>query len=112
MAWKLLGLKVGSGTGAARPMRLYEAALFQWVNPKAWAISVSFISAFMVPGEGRLNSLLLITIGSMLVGPFASIVWMVFGQQVQLFLRRTGTEKYLGAILALLMLSAVVLFLI
>jgi len=112
MAWHLLGLKVGEDSGAARPMRFFEAALFQWVNPKAWVISISFISAFMVPGENRMISLLLITLGCVLVGPVASITWIFFGKQLQMFLRRTGTEKFLGAILALLMLSAVVLFLI
>jgi len=112
MAWHLLGLKVGVDTGAARPMRFFEAALFQWVNPKAWIISISFISAFILPGEGRMTSLVLITLGCVLVGPLASITWILFGKQLQVFLRRTGTEKFLGAILALLMLSAVVLFLI
>ncbi len=112
MAWHLLGLKMGEDGGAARPMRFFEAALFQWVNPKAWVISISFISAFMVPGENRMISLLLITLGCVLVGPVASITWIFFGKQLQVFLRRTGTEKFLGAILAVLMLSAVVLFLI
>ncbi|VAW20089.1 Transporter, LysE family [hydrothermal vent metagenome] len=112
MAWHLLGLKMGVDGGAARPMRFFEAVLFQWVNPKAWVISISFISAFMVPGDNRMVSLLLITLGCVLVGPVASIIWIFFGKQLQVFLRRTGTEKFLGAILALLMLSAVILFLV
>ena len=37
---------------------------------------------------------------------------MVFGQQLEKFLRRTGTERYLGAIMAGLMVVAVVLFLL
>ncbi len=112
MAWHLVGLKIGDQKGKARPMRFFEAALFQWVNPKAWAISVSFISAFVVSGEGRLLSLVLLSLGCMLTGPVASILWMVSGKQLQLFLRRTGGEKYLGAIMAFLMLVAVFLFLI
>jgi hypothetical protein len=35
---------------------------------------------------------------------------MYFGEQLAGLLRRTGTERYLGAVLAVLMLSAVVLF--
>ncbi len=112
MAWHLLGLKVASNVGVARPLRFFEAVLFQWVNPKAWVISLSFISAFMVPGEGRMTSLILITLGSVMVGPFASITWILFGKQLQVFLRQRGGEKFLGAILAALMLGAVVLFLI
>ncbi len=112
LAYKMLGLKVGDVKSAARPMRYFEAVLFQWVNPKAWVISVSFVSAFVAQGEWRLPSLVLIALGCMATGPFASVIWMVFGHQLQSFLRRTGTERFLGAILAVLMIGAVVLFLI
>jgi threonine/homoserine/homoserine lactone efflux protein len=30
----------------ARPLRFFEAALFQWVNPKAWVIAVAAIALF------------------------------------------------------------------
>src|SRR5690606_36431323 len=36
MAWTMLGLSIGPATGRERPMRFYEAALFQWINPKSW----------------------------------------------------------------------------
>ncbi len=112
MAWHLLGLKIGEQKIRSRPMRFFEAALFQWINPKAWAISVSFISAFVLAGEEKLMSLLLISLGCLLLGPMASFLWLYSGRQLQVFLQKTGGEKYMGAIMALLMLVAVVLFLI
>ena len=45
LAWKIAtsgGLSSASGT--PRPMRFYEAAAFQWVNPKAWAMSIAVTS--------------------------------------------------------------------
>jgi len=112
MAWHLLGLKIGEADAAERPMTTLEAALFQWVNPKAWAMGASFVAAFVVPGEGRIASILLLTLGCLAIAPLSSVVWMVFGQQLQNLLRRTGTERFLGLILALLMVAAVVLFLL
>ncbi len=112
MAWHLVGLRIGEQKDRSRPMRFFEAAMFQWVNPKAWAISVSFISAFILTGEAKLTSLLLISLGCLLLGPIASFLWLYSGRQLQVFLKKTGGEKYLGAIMALLMLVAVVLFLI
>ncbi len=112
MAWKLLGLRVGNSSGSARPLRFYEAALFQWVNPKAWVLAVSFVAAFVGGGEGRLVGLGLLALGCLLVGPFASLIWLVAGRELQAFLVRTGSERYLGAILAIVMLVAVILFLI
>lgn len=112
MAWTLLGLKLHDVSGPARPMRAYEAALFQWVNPKAWAMAVSFVAAFVGTGPDRYLSLGLLTLGVLLLTPLSCGVWMVFGQQLEVWLRRTGTEHYLGVILALLMVLAVILFLI
>lgn len=112
MAWHLLGLKIGHADARSRPMTTVEAAAFQWVNPKAWAMAASFVAAFVVAGEGRIASIVLLTLGCLAVAPFSSIVWMVFGQQLHQLLKRTGTERFLGAILAALMVVAVVLFLV
>ena len=112
LAWHLLGMKLGAEVGASRPMKLHEAMLFQWINPKAWAISVSFIAAFVGAGDDRLSNLFWLTLGCFVVSPPISMLWLVSGQQLYLFLKRTGGEKYLGAILAILMLMAVILFLI
>jgi threonine/homoserine/homoserine lactone efflux protein len=112
MAWTLLGLKLHEAGGAERPMRAYEAAAFQWVNPKAWAMAVSLVALVVDAGPGRFWTIVLLTLGCLLIAPFSSILWMVFGQQLEAILKRTGTERYLGASLALLMVAAVVLFLL
>lgn len=112
MAWTMLGIRIGGATGSERPMRLYEAAAFQWINPKAWAMAVSFVALFVPPGEGRLVSLVLVVIGCAVLSPLSCGTWMVFGRAVIAFLNRTGSERYLGMILAGLMLASVVLFLI
>ncbi len=112
MAWHLLGLKIGAATATERAMTTLEAALFQWVNPKAWAMAASFVAAFVIPGDGRITSIVLLTLGCLAIAPLSSVVWMVFGQQLQNLLRRAGAERFLGLILALLMVAAVVLFLL
>jgi threonine/homoserine/homoserine lactone efflux protein len=112
MAWTLLGLKLHEAGGSERPMRFHEAALFQWVNPKAWAMAVSLVALVVGGGPGRLWSIGLLTLGCLAIAPFSSSLWMVFGQQLEIWLKRTGTERFLGAILAALMVIAVLLFLL
>lgn len=112
MAWTMLGIKIGSATGSERPMTTIESALFQWINPKAWAMAVSFVALFVPPGDGRLLNLLILSVGCLLFGPFSCGAWMVFGKALIETLTRTGTERLLGWILAGLMLASVVLFLI
>ncbi len=112
MAYNLLGIKIGDVGAAERPMKLYEAALFQWINPKAWAMAVSFVGAFVVFGEGRFISLLFLTLGCFFMSPLSTITWMVFGKQLQILLKKTSMERFLGIILAILMVGAVILFLV
>jgi threonine/homoserine/homoserine lactone efflux protein len=112
MAWTMLGLKIGAARANERPMRFHEAALFQCINPKAWAMAISFVALFVQPGEARMTSLLLLTLGCVLLGPFSCGTWMVFGQGLIAFMRRTNTERFLGIILAILMAASAVLFLI
>ena len=112
MAYNLLGLKIGEAGGAERPMNMLEAALFQWVNPKAWAMAVSFVAAFVISGEGRWASLILLTFGCLAISPLSTLTWMVFGRQLQLLLKRAGMERFLGMLLAGLMIVAVILFLV
>ena len=111
LAWQLLGLKIGAASAEERPLGFLQAAMFQWVNPKAWAMAVSFVALVVQPGEGQLFSLIALALGCLVVGPFSSFLWMVGGTGLKAVLARTGGDRYLGYILAGLMLVAVVLFL-
>jgi len=51
-------------------------------------------------------------LGCLALSPFSSALWMVFGQQLDRVLKRAGLERFLGAILAALMIVAVALFLL
>ena len=43
LAYKMFGsLNVAKTEDRSRPLKYYEAILFQFVNPKAWVISVSY----------------------------------------------------------------------
>jgi threonine/homoserine/homoserine lactone efflux protein len=113
MAWTLLGLKLhDEASSSQRPMRAYEAALFQWINPKAWAMAVALVALVVGTGTDRIWSIGWVTLGCLLIGPFSSGLWMVGGQQLEAMLRRTNSERFLGAIMAILMVIAVILFLL
>lgn len=112
LAWTLLGLKIKEATAGDRPLTFLEAAAFQWINPKAWAMAVSFGAMIVDPGPGRWWGIALMGIICLAIGPFSSGLWMVFGDQLERILRRTGGERLLGPILAVLVALSVVLFLI
>ncbi len=47
LAWKIAHAgPARSGAASGRPMSFLQAAAFQWVNPKAWAMALTAISAY------------------------------------------------------------------
>lgn len=46
MAWRLWQSAAGRETASARPMRFHEAVLFQWINPKIWAVALAAASGY------------------------------------------------------------------
>ncbi len=48
LAWKIAHSGApGEGQAKARPMSFLQAAAFQWVNPKAWAMALGAVAAYV-----------------------------------------------------------------
>lgn len=46
MAWGLWRSSANGKAATDRPMRFHEAILFQWVNPKVWAVALAAASGY------------------------------------------------------------------
>lgn len=46
MAWTLWNAKPKDAETGQRPMTLVQAILFQWINPKVWAVALAAASAY------------------------------------------------------------------
>ncbi len=51
LAWKIATARPPGEGGAAKgtPMTFVQAALFQWVNPKAWTMALTGVTVYMPP---------------------------------------------------------------
>jgi len=110
LAWTLIGLKIKDQGAGQRPLTFLEGAGFQWINPKAWALAVSFVAMVVDPGPGRYFGIAILGIGCLVIGAASSPTWMVFGDRLEKLLKRTGGERYLGIVMAVLVVASVVLF--
>jgi threonine/homoserine/homoserine lactone efflux protein len=50
LGWRIIGSFSNNEKEAGRPLKFYEAALFQFVNPKAWVVALTAATAFF-PNE-------------------------------------------------------------
>ncbi|UWQ50339.1 LysE family translocator [Leisingera caerulea] len=89
LAWKIANAAPVEAKGAeGRPMTFLQAAAFQWVNPKAWAMALTAISAY-TPDQ-TLAAILLVGVifGAINLPSVGS--WTVLGQQMARFLTSPG----------------------
>ena len=53
LAWKIAHAAApGEGKAAGRPLTFLQAAAFQWVNPKAWAMALTALAVYAAGGGG------------------------------------------------------------
>ena len=51
LSWTIFGSLNFKKKNSGRPLKLYEAALFQFINPKAWTIAITVVSGFFPTEE-------------------------------------------------------------
>src|SRR5689334_16515554 len=88
LAWTLLGLKIKDQGAGDRPLSFLEGAGFQWINPKAWALAVSFVAMVVDPGPGRYVGIGVVGLGCLVIGAVSSPTGMVFGDRLEKRLKR------------------------
>lgn len=87
LAWRIA---TSSGPRAAHeggtPLGVIDAAAFQWVNPKAWAMILGAIATFARPGHAMLD-LAVIAVVLVVVGLPCITMWAGAGLMLQRMLR-------------------------
>ncbi|WP_299947275.1 LysE family translocator [uncultured Ruegeria sp.] len=81
LAWKIAHAAPVKGQSAiGTPMTFLQAAAFQWVNPKAWAMALTATSAY-APGQS-LNAIILVALVFGAINLPSVSTWTVLGQQM------------------------------
>jgi threonine/homoserine/homoserine lactone efflux protein len=82
LAWKIArAAPPEPGAAAGRPFSFLQAAAFQWVNPKAWAMALTALSVYA--GDGGLAGVLLVAVIFAAVNLPSVSVWTVAGQELR-----------------------------
>jgi threonine/homoserine/homoserine lactone efflux protein len=105
LAWKLAHARAPEGaTGNARPMTFLAAAAFQWVNPKAWTMSLGAVSAY--------GSQATVANVAIIAAVFAAInlpsvsVWTIAGEQLRRYLTSPTRLRAFNYIMAALLIAS------
>lgn len=107
LAWKLLRTRQlrDSGAAAAKPFSFVQAALFQWVNPKAWVMTLTAVATYTNPAEFS-HSFMLVSLAFALLGLPLISLWNLGGSSLRLWLQRDGALQWFNRGMALLLVAS------
>ena len=113
LGWKIIGsFSLAEKDTKGRPLKFYEASLFQFINTKAWTIAITVASGFFPTEENFLIAVMFITITAAVVCFPSICIWAIFGNSLRVFIKNEKTKKITEYILAiLLVLTAITILL-
>jgi threonine/homoserine/homoserine lactone efflux protein len=105
LAWKIANSAApGEGGARSQPMTFLQAAAFQWVNPKAWAMALGAVAAYVtVPS---------VTSYALVAGAFAMVnlpsitLWAVLGQSLRRWLEVPSRLRVFNWTMAVLLIAS------
>jgi len=109
LAWQILRSNTKTQLSQPlKPMTFLQAALFQWVNPKAWMIAVSAISIFTLTNHYLSNAIAI----SVLLGLtclFTIGAWLVFGSFLKKILKNEKHIRWFNITMAVSLVASIAL---
>lgn len=89
---RMLGSRPTSSAVSARPITFVEAALFQFLNPKAWVMTLTAATLFLPHELGMLAADAYMLATMVVTNTPCIAVWAVFGSTLRGFLERPASR--------------------
>ena len=111
LAWKIATASRSEAATRARPIGFFEAAAFQWVNPKAWLYCAGAVGTFLETGASTpATQAAVFSVVTVAVGIPCMLVWLGFGTAMQRLLKTDSALRAFNVGMGLLLAATVVMF--
>ena len=109
LAWKIASAPVSaSNTTEGKPFTFLQAAGFQWVNPKAWALAVGATVAYTVSDSTYAVQVALIATIFLFFGAPCIMLWLWFGSVLKNVLQNPRSVRIFNWTMALLLMASLI----
>lgn len=107
IAWKIAmsGPLKRSEEADIRPLGFFGAAVFQWLNPKAWAMTMSAVAAYIPQPVASLDVAIACAVMAGVAIPLVSL-WAAGGSLLRRWLMRPGVARVFNGAMAVLLLAS------
>ncbi len=103
LSWKMIGSFNLIKKNTGRPLKFYEASLFQFINPKAWSIALAVASGFFPSNENLLIGISFVTFTAAIICFPTISLWALFGNSLRTFIKNVKTKKFIEFALAIML---------
>jgi threonine/homoserine/homoserine lactone efflux protein len=112
LSWKIATAKHGGKSSAKEPVGFWQAAAFQWINPKSWLVSSAAASTYL-QADGDTALLQSIWFAGLFVAAAlpSGFAWLVFGASMQRILRSPRAARIFNIVMGTSLAASVVLIL-
>lgn len=105
LAWKIATAAPPEGeTTRGRPFTFLQAAAFQWINPKAWAIGLTAVTVYAP--DATLVSFGVVTLVFLAVNLPSVSCWAALGVQIRRLLTRPAHLRAFNIVMAALLVAS------
>ena len=94
-----------------KPLTFFQAALFQWVNPKAWVMAIGAISTYTSINSNMLEQVLIICLLFLVLGLPCIAIWLFGGVALRKYMKNPRHMRIINLILGSLLALSIVLVL-
>ncbi|KPW32731.1 Amino acid transporter LysE [Pseudomonas amygdali pv. mellea] len=107
LAWKIAtsGPASDNVDSQGKPLSFMSAALFQWVNPKAWIMAIGAISTY-TPMQGYFYNVVVISAVFALINLPSVGIWAGFGSLLRTVLRDPLGLRIFNGVMAVLLVAS------
>ena len=109
LGYKIIGSFSKIKQDESRPLKFYEAAFFQIVNPKAWTISSMAASGFLPKDGNLIFSTIFIGFVALIICPISISPWAAFGSAIKNLVKNNKIKVLIEYFLAFLLLITAIL---
>jgi threonine/homoserine/homoserine lactone efflux protein len=106
LAWKIaISGPVNEATAGGMPITFFQAALFQWVNPKAWIMAVTANATYSILGYPVISALVVASCFAVSSIP-SNFIWVIFGAGLRQILSDQKTLRIFNVGMAVLLVAS------
>jgi threonine/homoserine/homoserine lactone efflux protein len=112
LAWRLWRAGEVREAEGKPPLGVWHVAAFQFVNPKAWMMTVSTVSIYAAPAADYAFTLIMVTLTFLIVSTPSIALWAGFGAGMKAVLKDTRRLKLFNRGMAALTIASAVFVLL